>query len=132
MRLKDGTLMRGRILSKDSSAYVIETKALGQVRVNTADVLMVEDTAGGRALSQKDDYQKKILGNPGTMAAVEEISRDQEVIDMFSDPALKDAIMRQDMEYLKKDGRFIKFMQHPSVQKVVQDVSGKAQEDLEK
>jgi len=93
---------------------------------------MVEDTAGGRALSQKDDYQKKILGNPGTMAAVEEISRDQEVIDMFSDPALKDAIMRQDMEYLKKDGRFIKFMQHPSVQKVVQDVSGKAQEDLEK
>lgn len=128
IRLKDGTLIFGKILSKENNSYFIETKSFGSIRVNGSDVLTIEDAATDKPVSQKDVYQQKILSNPDMMTAIQEISRDQEVIDMFSDPVLKDAIMRQDMEYLKKDPRFIKFMQSPTLQKIVQSVTERAPE----
>lgn len=126
--LKDGTLMKGKVLSKADHLYRIETQVLGVVTVSEADIMMIEDPSSvAPPASQMEVYQKKILENPGIVATIQELAEDKEIMDMFSDPDLKNAIVRRDVEYLKNNPKFLKFTQNPSLQKIVQEVTTQEQ-----
>jgi hypothetical protein len=127
--LRDGTLMKGKVLSKEGNIYRIETQVLGVVAVKESDVVMIQDPSSQAPAptSQTEVYEKKILENSGTIATIQDLSQNKEVMDIFSDPELKSAILRKDYEYLKNNPKFLKFTQNPSVQKIVQDVTAQAQ-----
>lgn len=123
IKLKDGSVMRARILSKDGDKYRFETSSLGVVTVKESDVAMIMDPESGSVpQTEIDKYQKKIMGNPEVMGAIQDLTQDPEVMGMFSDPELRDAIMRQDVEYLKNNKKFQKFTHHPSVERIVSEI----------
>lgn len=123
VKLKDGSIMRAKILSKDKDVYRFETASLGVVSVKEGDVAMIMDPESGAVpQGEVDKYQKKIMGNPAVLGAVQDLSQDPQVLEMFQDPQLRDAIMRQDVEYLKNSEKFQKFTRHPSVEKIVAEI----------
>ncbi len=133
IKLKDGTVMRAKVLSKENNQYRFESSTIGVVVVKESDVLMIEDPSA-QNLPQKeaDMYQKRIMENPEAVAAIQELAQDARVLEMLSDPNLKGAIMRQDMEYLKNNAKFQEFANSSTVKKIVADVSSESSGSSEK
>lgn len=120
VRLKDGTTLRGEILDEGGAApgvYKINTTTLGVLSINAADIVAVQ----ARPVDKWQEYQEKIVNSPETMASIQDLSGAQEVADMLADKEVKDAIMRQDIEYLKNNEKFMKFVNNPTVQQIIQN-----------
>jgi len=122
VRLKDGTIFRGKVLSKDKNSYKIENNILGVIAVKDSDILSIEEAAPA-APSALNNLQQKIAGDPHTIQSIQSLAQDQEVVEILSDPQLKAAIMRQDVDYLKNTEKFLKFTNNPSVKKIISDVT---------
>lgn len=130
--LKSGDVLRAEILSKENRVYRISSKALGIVSIKEDDVASIGEVSGSApapsALSpdqaaQMDALQKKIMGNPELMNSIQSLARDKQVTDMLSDPALKEAIMRRDVNYLKNNEKFQNFTDNPTVQKIIDELA---------
>lgn len=138
--LKSGDVLRAEILSKENHVYRISSKSLGTVSIKEEDVASVTEVSGGCPVSttsvsapsgstlspeqaaQVETLQKKIMGNPQLMDSIQSLAKDKQVTDMFSDPALKDAIMRRDVDYLKNNQKFQEFTNNPTVKKVIDEL----------
>jgi hypothetical protein len=119
IKLRDGMIFRGKILSQDEETYKIESIILGVVSVKASDVVSVEDVAAAPIPpAQIDAYQKKIINDPVVMDSVKALATDPEVVEMLSDPELKSAILRQDLNYLQNNEKFRKFSDNPSVKRI--------------
>lgn len=124
IKLKDGITLRGEVVSMQNGVYKIQSKMLGEVAVCGSDVLSiakVEDTPATTA--DKKIIERQITSNPELMRSVQSLAREESVLEMFSDTDLKAAIMRQDVEYLKKNDKFVKFMNNAAVQGIVKNVA---------
>ena len=166
IKLKDGNVLRGKIVSREKDVYQIETTSLGVFFIHQSDVLSIEEATSvpsAQSSSQTsvgpssapslqspaqpsaqstsvpssqspaqpsappdfEVYKKKLANDPQIMASVVSLSQDQTTVDLFSDPALKDAIMRQDINYLKNNEKFLKFVNHPTVQRIMGELAAK-------
>jgi hypothetical protein len=154
VKLKDGNVLRGKVVSKENGVYKIQTLTLGLLSVAQADIASIEEAASqgqaseastyqsrsnqssspvGSSLPQvspeaMESYRQKIAANPQIMDTVSSLAEDKEVLEIFSDPELKDAILRQDVEYLKNNEKFLKMADHPALQKIVQELSSQESE----
>lgn len=124
VKLKDGTIFRGKVLSKEKDIYKIESNILGIIAVKDSDILSIEEAAPV-VPGALNNLQQKLAGDPNTMQSIQSLSQDKEVVEILSDPQLKAAIMRQDVDYLKNNEKFLKFTNNPSVKKIITDVTTK-------
>lgn len=133
IRLKDGSIIKGQVLGKDGDKYRILSSSLGLIAVKDSDVVSLEEkqmpekppapaqaSPGPLESSQAQQIQGALLDNPQTVKSIQDLSQDKDVLDIVSDPQIKDAIARQDLEYLRNNEKFLKFMENPSVKEVVQ------------
>lgn len=119
IKLKDGMILRGKVLFQDKETYKIESVILGVLSVKASDVVSVEDVAAVPIpAAQMDIYQKKIVNDPAVMDSVKALAQDPEVVEMLSDPELKSAVLRQDLNYLQNNEKFRKFSDNPSVKRI--------------
>ena len=121
IKLKDGSTIHGEILSKEGNIYKIKTEALGTILVPEEGITSIEESEAPVAPVEEKAYQQKILGDPQAMESVKALAGDQEVVAILSDPRLRDAIARHDFQYLQTNEKFIKFMNNPTVQKIIND-----------
>ena len=63
------------------------------------------------------------------MESVKALAGDQDVVAILSDPKLRDAIARHDFQYLQTNEKFIKFMNNPTVQKIINDTATPEQKE---
>ncbi len=129
IKLKDGVVVRGEVVSMQDGIYKIKSRMLGEIAVRSCDVLsitMSEDVFD--SAQDKKTIERQIVSNPELMRSVQSLAQDESVLEMLADPKLKAAIMRQDVEYLKQDKKFKKFMDHSAVKSIVQGVSEQAQD----
>jgi len=68
-----------------------------------------------------EKYQKAITDSPQTISSIQDLSKDQEVMAIVSDPKIKEAIARQDLDYLRSNEKFLKFMNNPTVKQIIQN-----------
>jgi hypothetical protein len=102
-------------------AVVASAAPAGQVSEKagiTADPKITGDWKG---------YQDKITANPESMAAIQALAQDKEIMEIVSDPKLKEAIASGDMEYLKNNEKFLKFVNNPTVKKITEKALGPEQ-----
>jgi len=119
IKLKDGMILRGKIIFQDEETCKIQSVILGILSVKASDVVSVEDVAEAPIPpARMEAYQKKIVNDPAVMNSVMALARDPEVVDIISDPELKSAILRQDFNYLQNNEKFRKFSDNPSVKRI--------------
>ena len=121
IKLKDGSTIHGEILSKEGNIYKIKTEALGTILVPEEGIVSIAESEASVSPVEEKAYQQKILGDPQAMESVKALAGDQEVVAILSDPKLRDAIARHDFQYLQTNEKFIKFMNNPTVQKIIND-----------
>ena len=130
IKLRDGAVLRGEILSKENNIYKISSKTLGIVSVKDADIVSIEEDTS--KAQDWDAYQQKIINNPRLMESIVSLSKDPQVIEILSDPRMKEAIERQDAEYLRNNEKFLKFTNLPTVKKIIDEVTTSPQKEGQK
>lgn len=152
IKLKDGNVLRGKVLSKKGGVYKVQTLSLGAVSVSAGDVVSVEEAPAPQAESQAssakrvvgsgqessspvsdemEGYRKKIMSNPQAMESVSALAEDEAIQEIINDPELREAIINQDINYLKDNEKFLKIASHPGLQKIVSEMSDQANASLE-
>lgn len=127
IKLRDGVVLHGKILSKEGNVYKIASDMLGVLSVKESDVIAIEEAAP--PASEWANYQRKIVDDPRVMESIQNLATDPQVLQLLSDPQLKAAIMRQDLDALKNNQNFIKFANNPTVKKIVNDVSASEEKE---
>lgn len=133
IRLKDGSVIKGQVLGREGDKYRIMSTTLGLLAVKESDVASMEEKKAEDELpappanlmesSQAQQIQGALMNNPQTMQTIQDLSQNKDVMDVVSDPQVKDAIARQDIEYLRNNEKFQKFMNNPSVKGIVQNAT---------
>jgi hypothetical protein len=117
IKLKDGGVVVGRTLGKEDGKYRIMTSTMGIVTISEKDIASFE----AREAMDWEKYQRAITDNPQTIASIQDLSNNQEVMAIVSDPKIKEAIARQDIDYLRSNEKFLKFMNNPTVKQIIQN-----------
>lgn len=130
VKLKDGTVVQGEVLSKEGDVYKIATKTLGVISVKDIDIASIGE---GQSVYQEpqgipnvEEIKQGIVGNAQVIALAESLALDPKVVEMFEDPALKAAIARQDMDYLQNNEKFMELVRSPEMEKIFKDLTDEA------
>ena len=119
IKLKDGGTIQGEILSEEGGQYKIKTESLGVIVVPAGNIATIEDGDSNKW----DVIEKKIVESPENMQSIKALSTNQEVLDMLADQKLKDAVIRQDVDYLRNNEKFIRFMNNAAVKKIIENTT---------
>ncbi|MDD5137737.1 MAG: hypothetical protein PHG72_02865 [Candidatus Omnitrophica bacterium] len=117
VKLRDGGVVVGQVLGKEDGKYRIMTATMGIVTISETDIASFE----AKEEMNWEKYQKAITDNPQTISSIQDLSKDQEVMAIVSDPKIKEAIARQDLDYLRSNEKFLKFMNNPTVKQIIQN-----------
>jgi hypothetical protein len=153
IKFKDGSVVKGEVVSKIGDLYKIKASSLGFISVRDADIVSMEDSSLAQAVSvvkgqapssasavmagEKQAasgapqasgdlkvYQNRIMSSPESMSAIQDLAKDKDVMDLINDPQLREAIFSGNVEYLKNNEKFIRFVNNPSVKKITQAALG--------
>lgn len=161
IKLKDGTTIKGEVVSKEGQFYKIASEILGMLVIKESDIVSIsaiipkpqpitktpaeqneeiirqyrqavseypsqeDKDAAKRLWQQSDSIQQKIFNDPKVLESIKNLSEEKDVIDLLNDPRMQEAIKNMDLEYLKNNEGFIKVMNNPAMQKIMQSVTGK-------
>ncbi len=70
--------------------------------------------------------EQAIKKDANLMESIKDLAQDPQVLDTLADPRIKDALMRQDIEYLKNNEKFLKFMENPTIKKIIESATALA------
>lgn len=152
IRLNDGTVIHGEILSMEKGVYKVATKTVGLLFIKDSDVLFIStQEAGSLPFDQPlappeaeppqavptasypqapilppgavvPDVSSQINVSDSVIDSMADLSQDEAVMDLLADPKVQDAVMRQDMDYLKNNEKFLEFMNSPKVKKLTEEI----------
>ena len=133
LRLRDGTMLRGTLVPSAEGVLRVKTRALGEVLVDPAEILSIEDpdgTAGGEVRAGRmEKLKNEMLGNPEVMASIQDLTKDGEIAAIMQDEDLQAAIMSLDFDYLRQNEKFKAFTEHPGVRAIIDKVKDKGADD---
>ena len=129
--LRDGSRIRGEIVSMEGGNYTVRSGTLGTVTL-TADQLasinMQPDapaTAGGMSgmdagalASRMQSVQGLIANDPAMMAAIQSLQGDAQFQAVLSDPQLMQAVQSGNINALLENPKFRALMEHGAVQDI--------------
>ncbi len=140
IELRDGTVLRGELVSVSAGAYRIRSAALGEIQVPESEVMAIRPLGAARDASSAEDpgaaeiagasggtgyreglaaIQQRLVGDPGTMQAILSLQENPEIRAALADPAFTRLIMSGDLATLSADPRFLRIMADPAIQGIV-------------
>jgi len=73
--------------------------------------------------TERAAMDQAIKKDANLMESIKELTQDPQVLETLADPQIKDALERQDIEYLKNNEKFLKFTENPTVKKIVESAT---------
>lgn len=89
-------------------------------------------TNGSAPAVDRAAVEQSIKNDPNLMESIKGLAQDPQVLEVLSDPQIKDALMRQDIEYLKNNEKFLKFMENPTIKKITESATAFAANQTKK
>jgi hypothetical protein len=122
--LKDGSRIRGEIISVENGLYRIESDSMGTILLggNQIQSIISAEESGSQSaegsLSQLQSIQSTIMSNPGIMGSIVELQNDPQMQAVLADPEVMKAIQSFDFEALARNPRIKALMNNPSVKRI--------------
>ncbi|MCB1645253.1 MAG: hypothetical protein KDI36_07355 [Pseudomonadales bacterium] len=133
--LRDGSQVRGEIVSFSNGVYEIRSSALGTLRVPDARVvsILTADSASQSAPapttaagansamdfgSALDSIKSGIASSPDVMSQIMQLQHDPQMKEVLSDPAIMQAVQRLDFEALSRNPKFQALMNNAKVRQI--------------
>jgi hypothetical protein len=142
--LKDGSQIKGVLSGIDNGVYTVRTPIIGDVHVAASDVASITNggapaTVSSAALPAASAFnssldqqiaaqQKKLMSNPQTMAALQQMAQDPEIIQALSDPALVQAVTSHDYQAVQSNPKIQELMSSPKMQALLQKIIASQQQ----
>ncbi len=146
--LKDGTVLKGRLIGVESNVYLIETQTLGTVPVAIDNVSSINagsaqpafpggnsgmpgmDMSGlagslGANSAPMQQLQRDILSDPELMKEIQAMMSDPELMALIANGNLMSTISTMDPAQAQNDPRIQKLMQNPAMQRFMEKVKQK-------
>lgn len=140
IELRDGTVLRGELMSVSEGAYRIRSAALGEIQVPESEVTAVRPMGAIGGTGSAGDWgaaeiagasgeigyreglaavQQQLAGNPGIMQAILSLQENPQIQAALADPAFTQLIMSGDLATLSMDPRFLLLMADPAIQGIL-------------
>lgn len=138
--LKDGSVIKGELVSFENGTYTVETENLGKLELPEANVLSVATpgaVAQAPSAAVQPDFarnvsamQNQIMTDPQAMQAVQAMAEDPEIASMISDPnfvhKLNTAVSNGNVDSVADDPRIQELMVNPKMQALIQQLQEEA------
>ena len=142
--LKDGSQIKGELSGIDNGVYTVKTPIIGDVHVAASDVASITNGAGTNvpvaalrnqsspSMPNMDQQvaasQKQLMSNPQSMATLQEMMQDPEIMQALQDPALVQAVTSHDYAAVQSNPQIQKLMSNPKMQALLQKLAAQQQQ----
>jgi len=139
--LKDGSQIKGNLSGIENGVYTVKTPIIGDVHVNANDVASITNgntpvatlpanspTSSQGTIPNMDQQmastQQKLMSNPQSMAIVQAMAQDPEIMQALQDPAVIHAVTSHDYQAVQNNPKIQALMKNPKMQALMQQLSG--------
>ncbi len=132
--LKNGSILKGKVLQLKDSIYTLETSDLGEVDIPESNILSITSSEGssGSSEAQKTEMKKQIeqvqgtiLSDPDIMEDIQDILEDDTVKAMLSDPGLLNDVQSFDPNKIQQNQNVQSLMNNPKMQELMNKLQQK-------
>ena len=125
--LKDGSRIRGEIISVEDGLYRIESDSMGTILLGSNQIQSIlfgssSEESGSLpaegSQSRLQSIQSTIMSNPGIMSSIVELQNDPQMQAVLADPEVMRAIQNFDLEALARNPRIKALMNNPKVKRI--------------
>ena len=122
LHLKDGTIIKGTLLSFDRGIYTFSSTTLGKVQIQESHVSTITSNTpqptrpNNQATIQQ--LQTEMLGDAATMQLIQSLQNDPDVQAIINDPAIMDALKNGDFQSLENNPKLKKLMEKSQVKDI--------------
>lgn len=147
--LKDGSVIKGQVVSMADDVYTINTENLGTIYIGQDQVVSITSTpfanpatptanvnsinigglgASGLGGQQVPDNMKKlqmdIMSNPQIMNDIQSLMNNEEIMQVISDENFMNDVMTFDPSKVENSEQMQKLMGNPEMKKLIQKIEG--------
>lgn len=149
--LNDGTLIRGKLVSVQNGAYIIQTEHLGEIRVNPADIQSISSgnfqqrkkessptsqpniavtalSPGTQILNSPDALQavqQTLMSDPQMLTLIQDLMADPDVARIIQDSNLMKDLSTLDPGTIQQNPDFQRLLQHPKIKEIIKTFTQK-------
>jgi hypothetical protein len=135
--LKDGSQVKGELAGVVNGVYTVKTPVIGEVHVAAKDVVSISNgslpvpnaqpvaaaPAPQSGFNQQiQDAQARLMSNPETMMALQQLAQDPVIAPLLSDPQLIAAVTSKDANAIANNPKAKKLMEDPRMQKLMRQL----------
>jgi len=148
--LKDGSQIKGVLSGIDKGVYTVKTPIIGDVHVAVGDVASITNpnaalaglptnntnapafsNSSSTAIPNLDQQvaagQQQLLSNPQSMALLQQMMQNPEIMQALQDPALVQAVTNHDYQAVASNPAVQKLMGNPQMQEILQKLAAQQQ-----
>jgi hypothetical protein len=141
--LKDGSQIKGELSGIDNGVYTVKTPIIGDVHVAASDVASITNGNGAPVGAPQNQplgsvpnmdqqiaaSQQKLMSNPQSMATLQEMMQDPEIMQALQDPALVEAVTNHDYQAVQSNPKIQELMSNPKMQALLQKLAAQQQQN---
>jgi len=128
--LKDGSKIKGEVVSLSSGIYTVHSPALGDVKVNASEIVSIAGSTNATQQNTPDmgqaqtdtsinqrikSAQNQLLNDPQMMGELMEIMKDAELEPLLSDPDLVNKVLSNDVKAIESDPKAQELIKNPKM-----------------
>lgn len=131
--LKDGSRIRGEVLSMQHGLYRIRTESMGTIEVGSSQIqsisahVMPGDSPGADTASPSqaavDSIKSSIANNPGVMSTIRALQNDPQMKAVLADPEIMQAVQNLDLQALSNNPKIKALMNNSKVKRIRSSVN---------
>ncbi|MBT4837973.1 MAG: hypothetical protein HON94_11570 [Methylococcales bacterium] len=125
LQLKDGSVVKGEMISMSNGVYKIKSNALGTVKITDSQVKSMSSgssspnsPSNSDAMANYQKIQKDIMSNPNMMKSITSMQQDPQVMKLIQDPTFANALKSGDINKIMNSPNFKKLLQNPNLRNI--------------
>ncbi len=128
--LKDGSRIRGEVLSMQNGLYRIRTESMGTIQLRSREILSITslgvsvpgdspgtDTAAS-SQTAVDSIKSSIVNSPGVMSTIMALQNDPQMKAILADPEIMRAVQNLDLQALGNHPKIKALMNNPKIKRI--------------
>ena len=135
--LKDGSRIRGEVVSMQNGLYQVKTESLGLIQLRSPQIesitsfdsspsQTVNDTNSvGPTMSPSalQSIQSSMVSNPGVMSSISELQNDPQMKAVLDDPEIMRAVQNFDLQALSDNPKIKALMNNAKIKRIQRSVN---------
>ncbi len=141
LTLSDGSVIKGRLIDIEDGVYLIQTEALGELRIPESQVINISSQAlplnpsplpsnnQTNFLSQlglpslnPGSLPLNLLSDPQLMQDMQKLMQDPAMQQILFDPQIQQVLLSQDPEKIQSNPKIQQLLQNPVMQNIIQKI----------